>query len=208
MKTKPYLLGQRDRQTVHPQLLCNCKTWNTVEVSSATIETQVLGDNRLLTCQRHLTDIRTSQQPLLTARSTIWRRRVTHNKWFDHAMYTCNKFHGTTHGVRFGFDSIEVSTPTHALHNVRRRLIRNQEHFAICNHDWASNATTPQCQAERALMIRSHLDDHSTMSGGGRYAIENGFESPKHRDSLGLLMNSYVHRGHYTHAQWNTKCFT
>ena len=69
-----------------------------VEVSFATIETHVLGDNRLLTCQRRLTDIRTSQQPLLTARSTIWRRRVgnndvTRNKWFDHAMYTCNKFH-------------------------------------------------------------------------------------------------------------------
>ena len=61
-----------------------------VEVSFATIETHVLGDNRLLTCQRHLTDIGTSQQPLLTARSTIWRRRignndVTQKKWFDHA---------------------------------------------------------------------------------------------------------------------------
>ena len=39
------------------------------------------------------------------------------------------------------------------------------------------------------------------MTGGGRHAIENGFESPKHRVSLGLLMNSYVHRGHYTQAQ-------
>ena len=53
-------------------------------------------------------------------------------------------------------------------------------------------------------MIRSLLDDHSTMSGGGRHAIESGFESPKHCDSLGLLVNSYVHRGHYTQAQWNT----
>ena len=39
------------------------------------------------------------------------------------------------------------------------------------------------------------------MTGGGRHAIENGFESPKHRVSLGLLMNSYVHREHYTQAQ-------
>ena len=177
-----------------------------VEVSFATIETHVLGDNRLLTCQRHLTDIRTSQQPPLTTRSTIWRRRVgnndvTHNKWFDHAIYTCNKLHRPIRRVRLGFASIEVSTPTHALHNDRRRLVKNLEHFPICNHGWASNATTPQCQAERALMTRSRLDDHSTMSGGGRHAIGNGFESPKHRDSLGLLMNSYVHRGHYTQAQ-------
>ena len=133
-----------------------------VEVGFATIETQclthVLGDNRLLTWQRHQTDIGTSQKPL-TARSTIWRRRngnndVTHNKWFDHAMYTCNKFHRPIHRVRLGFDSIEVSTPTHALHNDRRRLVKNLEHFTICNHDWALSATTPQCQVELALEIR------------------------------------------------------
>ena len=177
-----------------------------VEVSIVTIETHVLGDNRLLMCQRHQTDIRTSQQPLLTARSTIWRRRngnndVTHNKWFDHAMYTCNKFHRPIHRVRLRFDSIEVSTPTHALHNDRRRLARNIEHFTICNHEWVSNATTPHCQAELALEMRSHSDVHSTMTGGGHHAIENGFESPKHRVSLGLRMNSYVHREHYTQAQ-------
>ena len=168
----------------------------------------------MLKCQHHQTDIRTSQQPLLTARPTIWRRRnensdVTHNKWFDHAMYTCNKFHRPIHRVRLGFDSIEVSTPTHALHNDRRRLVKNQEHFAICNHDWASNATTPQCQAELALKIRSLLDDHSTMTGGGRHAIENGFESPKHRVSLGLHMNYYVHGkrySHYAQSLWNTLC--
>ena len=38
------------------------------------------------------------------------------------------------------------------------------------------------------------IDIHSTMSGGGCHAMENGLESPKHRVSLGLLMNSYVHR--------------
>ena len=144
-------------------------------------------------CQRHQTDIRTSQQPLLTARSTIWRRingnnDVTHNKWFDHAMYTCNKFHRPINRGRLGFDSIEAFTPTHALHNDRRRLVKNSEHFTICNHDWASNATTPQCQAEHALKIRSQSDCHSTMSGGGRHAIEHGLESPKHRVSLGLSM--------------------
>ena len=39
------------------------------------------------------------------------------------------------------------------------------------------------------------------MSGGGRHAMEHEVESPKHRVSLGLLMNSYVHRGQYTQAQ-------
>ena len=55
--------------------------------------------------------------------------------------------------------------------------------------------------AECALEIRSHSDCHSTMTGGGRHAIEHGFESPKHRVSLGLSMNSYVHRKQYTQAQ-------
>ena len=32
------------------------------------------------------------------------------------------------------------------------------------------------------------------MTGGGRHEIEHGFESPKHRVSLLLSMNSYVHR--------------
>ena len=31
------------------------------------------------------------------------------------------------------------------------------------------------------------------MTGGGRHDIEHGFESPKHRVSLRLSMNSYVH---------------
>ena len=34
-------------------------TWNTVEVSFATLETHVLGDNRLPMCQCHQTDSRT-----------------------------------------------------------------------------------------------------------------------------------------------------
>ena len=32
------------------------------------------------------------------------------------------------------------------------------------------------------------------MSGGGRLSIDHRIESPKHRVSLGLLMNYYVHR--------------
>ena len=49
-------------KTVHRQLHGNCKEWNTVEVSVATIETHVLGDesdDRSLKCQRPQTDIRT-----------------------------------------------------------------------------------------------------------------------------------------------------
>ena len=100
-------------KTVQPQLRGNCKTWNTVEACFATLETHVLGDNRLPMCQRHQTNIRTSSQPLLSARSTIWRRRdgnndVTHNKWFDHAMYTCNNFHRPINRVRLECSRIEM----------------------------------------------------------------------------------------------------
>ena len=38
------------------------------------------------------------------------------------------------------------------------------------------------------------------MTGGGDHGIEHGFESPKHRVSLGLLMNSYVHRKQDIHT--------
>ena len=43
-------------------------------------------------------------------------------------------------------------------------------------------------------MIRPQSDCHSTLTGGGRHGIEHGFESPKHRVSLLLSMNYYVHR--------------
>ena len=66
---------------------------------------------------------------------------------------------------------------------------------------WVGAAATSHCQAKRALMIRSQSDHHSTLSGGGHHGIEHGFESPKHRVSLLLLMNSYVHRKQYGHAQ-------
>ena len=80
-------------KTVHPQLHGNCKTNNTSKVSIVTIEAHVLVDNRLQQCQCHQTDIRTLEQPFLTARSTIWLRRngsnkVLDHKWFSHAMYT------------------------------------------------------------------------------------------------------------------------
>ena len=70
----------------------------------------------------------------------------------------------------------------------------NLEHISIHIPAWASHATTPQCQAECAPEIHSHVNCHSTMTGGGHLAIEHGFESPKHRVSLGLSTNSYVHR--------------
>ena len=53
-------------KTVHPQLRGNCKEKNIVEVSIATIEAHVLGNDRLQRRQRPQTDIRTRQQPLLT----------------------------------------------------------------------------------------------------------------------------------------------
>ena len=46
-------------KTVHPRLRGNCKEKNMVEVNIATIETHVLGDDRLQRCQRPQTDIRT-----------------------------------------------------------------------------------------------------------------------------------------------------
>ena len=58
-------------KTVHPQLLGNCKTIDMSKVRCVTIEAHVLGDDRLQKCQCHQTDIRTLQQPFLTARSTI-----------------------------------------------------------------------------------------------------------------------------------------
>ena len=83
---------------------------------------------------------------------------------------------------------------TRALHTDRRRLVMNLEHIPIHNNAWASHATSPQCRAECASEIHSHVNCRSTTAGGGHLAIEHGFESPKHRVSLGLLMNSYVHR--------------
>ena len=51
----------------------------------------------------------------------------------------------------------------------------NLEHVSIHIPAWASHATTPQCQAECALEIHSHVNCHSTMTGGGHLAIEHGF---------------------------------
>ena len=67
-------------KTVHPQLHGNCKTNDMSKVNIVTIEAHVLSDNRLQQCQRHQTDIRTLEQPFLTARSTIWHRRNGSNK--------------------------------------------------------------------------------------------------------------------------------
>ena len=74
-------------KTVHPQLRGNCKTNDMSEVSIVTMEAHVLSDNRLQQCQRHQTDIRTLEQPLLTARSTIWHRRNGSNKvWITNGL--------------------------------------------------------------------------------------------------------------------------
>ena len=127
-------------KTVHPQLLGNCKTCNMGKVSIVTIEAHVLGDNRLQKCQRHQTDIRTLEQPFLTARSTIWHRRngsnkVSHRKWFSHAMYThaTNSIeHRWSEALRV--DPIEEFALTQALHNDRRRLVMNLECFGVWKH--------------------------------------------------------------------------
>ena len=74
-------------KTVHPQLRGNCKTNDMSKVSFVTIEAHVLGDDRLQQCQRHQTDIRTLEQPFLTARSTIWHRRNGSNKvWITNGL--------------------------------------------------------------------------------------------------------------------------
>ena len=134
---------------VQPQLYGNCKTWNTVKVNFATLETHVLP-----MCQCHQTDIRTSSQPLLSARSTIWRRRngnndATHNKWFDHAMYTRNKFHRPINRVRHGWNRVEVFSLTHALHT----------DGAETGHQNGTHSHPQQC-----LGISCNI---STVSGGG-----------------------------------------
>ena len=96
---------------------------------------------------------------------------------------------------------METFTPTHALHNDRRRLVKNMEHFSLDNDILAChNSTMSGGVCTHDSLLR---DDRSTTTGGG-LPIENGFESPKHRVSLGLYMNYYVHRKHYIHSQWNT----
>ena len=67
-----------------------------------------------------------------------------------------------------------------------------------------SNAMTPQCQAEHALMMYSLKNIHSTMSGGGCLFMDHRLESPKHRVSRGLHVNYYVHRRQYSKSQSTT----
>ena len=105
-----------------------------------TIEAHVLSDNRLQQCQRHQTDIRTFEQPFLTARSTIWHRRngsctvwttkgtIMHYTFMQEIPLTID-------GGQTAVDSIEEFTLTHALHNDRRRLVMNWN--SQWNHEWA-----------------------------------------------------------------------
>ena len=52
--------------------------------------------------------------------------------------------HQTISGVwAIGWIPMEMFTPTHALHNVRRRLVQNMEHFSLDNGVLVSDATTP-----------------------------------------------------------------
>ena len=106
---------------------------------------------------------------------------------------------------------MEMFTPTHALHNDRRRLVKNMEHFALDNDILACHNST--VSGEVCTHDSLWKDKLSTMTGGGRLSIDIGIESPKHRDSLGLHMNYYVHGNRYTqyaHPQlsheWKTIC--
>ena len=107
------------------------------------------------------------------------------------------------------------------------------DHRLDSHGNFHSDACTPQCQAEAGpehgtLLIGQRCsgrrcnnstmsggacthdallkDNHSTMSGGGRLSIDNRLESPKHRVSLGVHMNYYIHRKQYAQSQWNTTC--
>ena len=79
-KTEPYLLGQRDRQNSSSSAAWQPQDKLHEQGLHWTIEAHVLSDNRLQQCQCHQTDIRTFEQPFLTARSTIWHRRNGSNK--------------------------------------------------------------------------------------------------------------------------------
>ena len=59
-----------------------------------------------------------------TSKPSTHARRVLQLSTCRHHLRLCR-----INGVRLGFDSIEVSSLTHALHNVRRRLVTNLEHF-------------------------------------------------------------------------------
>ena len=102
----------------------------------------------------------------------------------------------------------QLLTPTHALHNVRRRLVWNTEHFSLNNNVWTrcNNSTMSGGVCTHDSLLK---DNHSTMSGGGCLSMDIGIESPKHRDSLGLHMNYYIHGkqySQYAQSQWNTLC--
>ena len=114
--------------------------------------------------------------------------------------------HRTISGVwAIDWIPMEMFTPTHALHNVRRRLVQNLEHFSgqRCSGRRCNNSTMSGGACAYDSLLK---DNRSTMSGGGRRSIDNRLESPKHRVSLGLHMNYYVHRKQYAQSQWNTVC--
>ena len=77
---------------------------------------------------------------------------------------------------------MEVISPTHALHNVRRRLVKNLRHFTIDNNGRALGCND-STMSGGACTHDSRIDNHSTMSGEGCLSIDTGIESPKHRVS-------------------------
>ena len=79
-KTKPYLLGQRDRQDSSSSAAWQLKDRRHEQGRHWTIDAHVLSDDWLQQCQCHQTDIRTFEQPFLTARSTIWHGQNGSNK--------------------------------------------------------------------------------------------------------------------------------
>ena len=95
---------------------------------------------------------------------------------------------------------MEMFSLTHALHNVSGGgWHRAWEHFSLDNDDLVSDCNNNSTMSGGACTHDSRLkDNRSTMSGGGCLSIDHRLESPKHRVSLGLHMNYYVHRKHYS----------
>ena len=154
-------------KTVQPRLYGNCKTWNTVKVNFATLETHVLGDNRLPMCHSHQTAVRHRRshfcRPDLqfgVEEMETMMPRTTNGLTMQCTRAT--KFHRPINRVRHGWNRIEVFSLTHALHTDGRRLVMKLEHIPIHNNAWASHATSPQCRAECALEIHSHVNRLST----------------------------------------------
>ena len=105
-----------------------------------------------------------------------------------------------------GWIPMEMFTPTHALHNVRRGWSRtwNTCHWTTVFWSQMQQSTMSGGACTHDSLLK---DNHSTRSGGGRLFIDARLESPKHRVSLGLHMNYYAHRNNM-HNLNGTLCVT